>query len=333
VWAWGDNTYGELGTGNTISSYSPVQVPNLGGVIAISAGSGFSLALKSDGTVWAWGVNLNGELGNGNNANSATPVPVGGLNGVVAIANEGGAGLALKSDGTVWTWGTNAEGELGNGNNANSNLPVQVTGLAGVVAISRGSNALHELAIVPPPMVSLTTAVSPAGAGSISPPTGTYAAGSNVLVTATANPGYLFTGFSGALSGSANPQTLALNSNSTVVANFAPLQPSMTASVGVRTDGPSAGSRNVPLSLLNSGRGAAGNATITSISAITVLGGSGTVTVLSGTPADIGTIAPANSATATVLFSWPTTATRVRFTVNFTADGGYSGSTIITSFR
>jgi alpha-tubulin suppressor-like RCC1 family protein len=333
VWAWGDNTYGELGTGNTISSYSPVQVPNLGGVIAISAGTGFSLALKSDGTVWAWGVNLNGELGNGNNVNSATPVPVGGLNGVVAIANEGGAGLALKSDGTVWTWGTNAEGELGNGNNANSNLPVQVTGLAGVVAISRGSNALHELAIVPPPTVSLTTAVSPAGAGSISPPTGTYSAGSNVLVTVTANPGYLFTGFSGALSGSANPQTLALNSNSTVVANFTPLQPSLTASVGVRTDGPSAGSRNVPLSLLNSGRGAAGNATIASISAITVLGGSGTVTVLSGTPADIGTIAPANSATATVLFSWPTTATRVRFTVNFTADGGYSGSTIITSFR
>jgi alpha-tubulin suppressor-like RCC1 family protein len=333
VWAWGDNTYGELGTGNTTSSTIPLQVPSLGGVVAISAGSGFSLALKADGTVWAWGANTNGELGNGNNANSTAPVRVSGLNGVVAMAIAGTTGLALKSDGTLWAWGRNLEGELGNGNNTNSNVPVQVAELGGVVAISRGSDASHELAIVPFATVSLTAAVSPAGSGSISPPTGPYAAGSSVPVMATANPGYVFTGFSGALSGAANPQTLTLNSNSAVTANFAPAAPSLTASVGVRTDGAIANSRNVPLTLLNSGLGAAGNATITSITAISVLSGAGTVSVLSGTPLDLGPIASGNTATGTILFSWPTTATRARFTVNFTADGGYSGLTTITLFR
>jgi WD40 repeat protein len=179
----------------------------------------------------------------------------------------------------------------------------------------------------------LTTAVSPAGAGTIFPATGTYSPGSTVAITAVASPGYVFTGFSGALSGTASPQTLTVNSDAAVTANFAPLQPSLAASVGVRTDGPVANSRNVPITLLNSGLGAAGNATITSITGITVLAGSGAVGVLTGTPANLGAISSGNSASGAILFDWPSTATRVRFTVNFKADGGYSGSTVITSFR
>jgi hypothetical protein len=239
----------------------------------------------------------------------------------------------LKSDGTLWAWGGNGSGELGNGGNANSDVPEQVCGLSGVVAIGEGSTASHALAISSGTMFHLTTAVSPIGSGTISPATGTYAAGSSVNVTATANPGYVFTSFSGALTGAANPQTLTLNSDSAVTANFAPLQPALTASVGVRTDGSAAGTRNVPFTLLNSGLGAAGNATIAAITGITVLGGSGTVSVASGVPVDLGTITTGGTASGTIVFSWPASATRVRFTVNFTADGGYSGSTTITSFR
>ena len=56
VWAWGGNVYGQLGNGTTNSAQRiPVQVSGLNNVIAVAAAQGYSMALKSDGTIWAWG--------------------------------------------------------------------------------------------------------------------------------------------------------------------------------------------------------------------------------------------------------------------------------------
>jgi RHS repeat-associated protein len=128
VWAWGQNSSGELGNGTTTNSSTPVQVINLAGVTAVAAANSFSLALKADGTVWAWGYGYDGELGNGTRTWSSTPVRVGNLTGVVAIATEYTHALALKSDGSVWSWGDNTWGELGNGTTGGDSLtPVQVS--------------------------------------------------------------------------------------------------------------------------------------------------------------------------------------------------------------
>ncbi len=144
-----------------------------------------------------------------------------------------------------------------------------------------------------------------------------------------ANPGYQFANFSGALSGSTNPQNVTVSGPTNVVANFTPLAPSMAATVGTRTV--AGATLLVQLSLTNTGLGTATNATITSITAISLVAGSGTVTVASGVPVNFGTISHGTSSPATVTFNWPSTATRVSFTVNFTADGGYSGSTRVTT--
>ena len=158
VWAWGNNFNGQLGIGITtaqdgrIGRLLPVQVGFGSGssVVAISAGTNYSLALKSDGSVWAWGVNTNGGLGDGTTTQRSTPVPVSGLgpgSGVVAIAAGSNHSLALKADGTVWAWGSNANGRLGDGTLVQKLTPVQVkdpTGtavLTGVIAIAaRNSN-------------------------------------------------------------------------------------------------------------------------------------------------------------------------------------------------
>ena len=86
VWAWGLNAYGRLGNGTSeeydtvTKSYHPNPIPkqvqNLSDVIAISAGTQHSLALKNDGTVWAWGCNNDGELGDGTFISKYTPVQV-----------------------------------------------------------------------------------------------------------------------------------------------------------------------------------------------------------------------------------------------------------------
>src|SRR5690606_27370837 len=119
VWAWGDNTHGQLGNGTYNSSSFPVQVKNLTGVIAIAAGENHSLALKSDKTVWAWGANNYGQLGTKDYARRNTPTKVKDENTMrsraIAIAAGGQASMAITDDGRVWNWGSNSRGQLGIG--------------------------------------------------------------------------------------------------------------------------------------------------------------------------------------------------------------------------
>ena len=86
VWAWGDNSYGELGIGSLAPFYFPTQVTALSSAQAVSAGYNFSVALGSDGTVWSWGYNVYGQLGDGTTTQRNSPVQVPGLTGITAIS-------------------------------------------------------------------------------------------------------------------------------------------------------------------------------------------------------------------------------------------------------
>ncbi len=147
VWTWGSNGAGELGDGTTITRLTPVQINGLSDVIAIAGGEGdgYTIALKSDGTVWTWGYNGHGELGDGTTTNRLTPVQVINLSNVTAIAGGEGHTVALKSDGTVWTWGWNGAGALGDGTTTQRLSPVQVSGITNVTAIASGFD--HTIAI------------------------------------------------------------------------------------------------------------------------------------------------------------------------------------------
>jgi hypothetical protein len=76
------------------------------------------------------------------------------------------------------------------------------------------------------PGVLLTAAVSPANSGTVTAnpasPNGYYNTGTLVQLTATANTGFVFSGWSGDLSGATNPQSIAINAAHSVTANFVP---------------------------------------------------------------------------------------------------------------
>jgi alpha-tubulin suppressor-like RCC1 family protein len=112
VWAWGGNSVGQLGRGTvTDHEVTPAPVSGLAGVTKIAAGCGFSLALRSGGTVWAWGYNAYGELGNGGKASSAVPVKITGLSQVTGISAGWDSAVAVVAGGaSVWAWGGNDNG-------------------------------------------------------------------------------------------------------------------------------------------------------------------------------------------------------------------------------
>ena len=163
VWAWGDNSVGQLGDNTTTQRATPVQVKDAAGtgfltnVKAVVAGDSHSLAVKNDGTLWAWGNNGYGRLGDNTTVQKNKPVQVkdaagtGFLTDVKAVAAGTSHSLAVKNDGTAWAWGYNLNGQLGNATATDSSKPVQVkddTGngfLTNVNTVAAGGS--HSLAV------------------------------------------------------------------------------------------------------------------------------------------------------------------------------------------
>ena len=91
-----------------------------------------------------------------------------------------------------------------------------------VITATCGGKASQITLTVRPPLVTLTLLTAGTGSGAItaSPAGGSYDLGTQVTITATANAGSSFTGFSGGGCGATSPCTLTLTANTTVTANF-----------------------------------------------------------------------------------------------------------------
>ena len=63
LYVWGDNSYGQLGIGGSISSsMDPILVDN-SEWLSVSCGARHTIAIKKDGSLWGWGSNQFGQLG------------------------------------------------------------------------------------------------------------------------------------------------------------------------------------------------------------------------------------------------------------------------------
>ena len=123
VAGWGNDTYGQANP--------PANATNL---VAIAAGSLFSLGLTANGTVIGWGDFVVNYFNSGSAQNY---VPASATNIVAIAANltsaAGSVGMALRSDGTVLQWGPDAYGEF-----QVTNLPPPATGVV-AIAVQEGT--------------------------------------------------------------------------------------------------------------------------------------------------------------------------------------------------
>lgn len=154
LWIWGRNWYLELGVGSgnaptsvsTLDSLQTVPKKVMDNVAAVSCGSGFTAAVKTDGTLWLWGCNDSGAIGNGGKADKVVDAlgvhvqtsPVKVMDGVKLVSCGSNHFLVIMADGSVRVWGDNSVGELGNGGAGNATsvwgsiqtVPVALGGLS-----------------------------------------------------------------------------------------------------------------------------------------------------------------------------------------------------------
>ena len=110
LWAWGENSEGELADGTVFDRSVPTQTVFKRPWSVVSAGLAHAAGLQRDGTLWVWGRDAIQERVDGaGNLDSDTPVKVEHGTSWQYADTSFSASLAIDSEGTLWTWGTPVE--------------------------------------------------------------------------------------------------------------------------------------------------------------------------------------------------------------------------------
>ncbi len=133
IYLWGDNSYGQLGTGDYTAYNTPQYVYPGGGAIAVAAGERHTVIVRDDGQLWACGYGP--RVGNGGtDTNIFVQIDAGSW---LTCAAGYTHSLAIKADGTLWAWGLNSNNQLGDGTTTQRLTPIQI-GTATWVAVAAG---------------------------------------------------------------------------------------------------------------------------------------------------------------------------------------------------
>lgn len=132
VWVWGQSSMvTQYAVGGLSNVSTPVQVPNLEGIVDIRANNmtttnNMVMALTRDGRVLNWGTNTFGYLGDNTITSKSIPQLMVSDASIVGIGCGERQTAYLKSDGSMWMCGNNSQGTLGDGTLTNRSVPVKV---------------------------------------------------------------------------------------------------------------------------------------------------------------------------------------------------------------
>jgi uncharacterized repeat protein (TIGR02543 family) len=205
VRCWGDNFNGQIGDGTNTTRTSPANAVNIAPftlVNAVSAGGGRSCALvNGGGVVECWGSGY-----------GTTATVVTGFKTDKAAISAGTDSCAATGEigapnGEIYCWGTNQYGQLGNATTTDSTTPVRVLGFGGKTLVVKSAGNGKG---------SLKVGQSACGTGCST----NFALFDGADVTATADAGSTFGGWSGDCSGTSTTCSVFMTSDRTVTATF-----------------------------------------------------------------------------------------------------------------
>lgn len=124
---WGDNRFGQLGTGTTsVRELTPLPLQYTGALTRISMG--FQHACLIGGSeLRCWGNNNRGQLGTGTTTSASTPQLVT-VSQPVEVTTGSFHSCARTALSVVFCWGSNADGQLGDGTLVQRLSPISLPG-------------------------------------------------------------------------------------------------------------------------------------------------------------------------------------------------------------
>lgn len=127
LWAWGDNSFKQLGNNTTNPSYTPLQIDSATNWESVSGGYGHIAAVKTN-RLYAhiWGDNYYGQWGSGNTTNLGIILANSTLQSPFKIICGGSYILMLNIYGDIWAAGKNSGGQLGDNSNIDRTSPVSI---------------------------------------------------------------------------------------------------------------------------------------------------------------------------------------------------------------
>jgi uncharacterized repeat protein (TIGR02543 family) len=154
--------------------------------------------------------------GNGPATISSFSPALGPAGTLVTIAGANFNGVSsVKFNGTTASFTINSNTQI------TATVPAgATTGLISVTKTNGTAFSANDFTVTAPMQYALTVNVD--GSGSVNPSGGFYDSGAMVTLTATPDAGYQFSGWSGDLTGAANPATITMNADKNITATFVP---------------------------------------------------------------------------------------------------------------
>lgn len=146
AFCWGENGWGQLGSGNQTNSTTPVAVSGSWVFKTLDVGEVNACGIVTQGVVVCWGWNDYGQFGQNANYLSAYPNPWIVTNGLVSVVVGKQQVCGLSDVGVASCWGSGSSGELGNPAAQSPTGPIAVAGSLRFTLLTAGDGVTCGIA-------------------------------------------------------------------------------------------------------------------------------------------------------------------------------------------